>query len=146
VTRDEVDLSVLRFLDRGELIAQCNISPLDQLPADRRFTLEEFQGEVERALGKNFGRIDSAVERKTAHGLRLMKVVAEGTVSELPIQWRYYLAIDPEGHRVALTYTLESKLIERFADADMMMIESLEFASPSADAAPKPGRDVANGK
>jgi hypothetical protein len=146
VTRNEVDLSVLRFLDRGELIAQCNISPLDQLPADRRFTLEEFQGEVERALGKNFGRIDSAAERKTAHGLRLMKVVAEGTVSELPIQWRYYLAIDSEGHRVALTYTLESELVERFADADMMMIESLEFASPSADAAPKPGRDVANGK
>ena len=146
ITRNEVDLSVLRFLDRGELIAQCNISPLDQLPAERRFTLEEFQGDVEQALGKSFGRIDSAAERKTAHGLRLMKVVAEGTVSELPIQWRYYLAIDSEGHRVALTYTLESNLVERFADADVMMIESLEFAAPSADAAAKPRRDVANGK
>ena len=46
----------------------------------------------------------------------------------MPIEWRYYLAIDDQGRRVALTYTLESKLVEQFADADAMMIDSLEFA------------------
>ncbi len=130
VTRDEPALAVLRLLDRGELIAQCNISPLDPVPVESRFTLEHFQEEVQQALGKNFGQIESAAERKTAHGLRLLRVVALGAVSGLPIEWRYYLAIDEQGRRVAFTYTLESKLAEQFADADTMMIDSLEFAKP----------------
>lgn len=127
ITHDEPDLTVLRLVDRGELVAQCNISPMAKLPADVRFTLDQFQEEVQQALGKNFGRFEAAAERKTAHGLRLLRVVVEGTASELPIQWRYYLAIDSEGRRVAMTFTLESTLVDRFADADAMIIESLEI-------------------
>ena len=131
MTRDEPELAVLRFVDRGELIAQCNISPLSKLPAETRFTLEEFQSDVEHVLGERLTHFDSAAERKTANGLRLLKVVAEGTASDLPIEWRYYLAIDPEGRRVALTFTMESSLVDRFADADSMMIESLELLGPA---------------
>jgi hypothetical protein len=138
VTYDDAELTVLRLLDRGELVAQCNISSLPQLSAGSEFGLEEFQSEVQQALGKNFGRVDSAAEHKTATGLRLLKVVAEGTVSELPIQWRYYLAIDAEGRRVAMTYTMESSLVDRFADADATMVESLEFAPPTTTAIIKP--------
>jgi hypothetical protein len=138
VTRDEPELTVLRLLDRGELVAQCNISPLSQLSAGSEFGLDEFQSDVQQALGKNFGRVVSAAEHKTATGLRLLKVVAEGTVSELPIQWRYYLATDREGRRVALTYTMESSLVERFSDADATMVESLEFAAPMTTAIIKP--------
>jgi hypothetical protein len=131
VTRDEPELAVLRLVDRGELIAQCNISPLSKLPAETRFTLEEFQSDVEHVLGERLAHFDSAAERKTANGLRLLKVVAEGTASDLPIEWRYYLAIDPEGRRVALTFTMESSLVDRFADADSIMIESLELLGPA---------------
>jgi hypothetical protein len=136
VTRNEADLTVFRLLDRGELVAQCNISPVAKLPIEQGFSLEQFQGEVEQALGKHFGHFESASERKTGHGLRLLKVVAEGAVADLPIQWRYYLAIDQEGRRIALTYTLEPKLIERFADADAMMIDSLEILASAVAASP----------
>ena len=111
------------------------------MPVESRFTLEHFQEEVQQALGKNFGQIESAAERKTAHGLRLLRVVALGAVSGLPIEWRYYLAIDEQGRRVAFTYTLESKLVEQFADADTMIIDSLEFAKPLPT--PKPADTAA---
>jgi hypothetical protein len=127
LTRDEPELAVLRFVDRGELIAQCNISPLAKLPAETRFTLENFQSDVEHVLGERLARFDSAAERKTSTGLRLLKVVVEGTASDLSIEWRYYLAIDPEGRRVALTFTMESNLVDRFANADQMIVESLEM-------------------
>jgi hypothetical protein len=132
VTRDEPELAVLRLIDRGELIAQCNISPLAKLPAETRFTLEDFQSDVEHVLGERFARFESAAERKTQSGLRLLRVVAAGTASDLPIEWRYYLAIDPEGRRVALTFTMESNLADRFADADQMIVESLEMLAPAA--------------
>jgi hypothetical protein len=132
VTRDEPELAVLRLIDRGELIAQCNISPLAKLPAETRFTLEDFQSDVEHVLGERFARFESAAERKTQSGLRVLRVVAAGTASDLPIEWRYYLAIDPEGRRVALTFTMESNLADRFADADQMIVESLEMLAPAA--------------
>ena len=91
-----------------------------------------FQSDVEHVLGERLAHFDSAAERKTSSGLRLLKVVAAGTASDLPIEWRYYLAIDPEGRRVALTFTMESNLVDRFANADQIIVESLEMLTPAA--------------
>ena len=93
-TRDDAELVVLRYVDRGELVAQGNISPLPNLPAGQNVTLEQFQDEVKRSLGKHFGQFESVAEGKTSTGLRLLKVFVVGTVSELPIEWRYYLVLD----------------------------------------------------
>jgi len=143
ITHDETQLVVLRLVDRGELVAQCNISPLPKLDQGKSVTIEEFQTEVRQSLGKRFDHFDTVAEGKGAGGLRVLKVVASGLVSEIPIQWRYYLAIDPDGRRLALAYTMEGDLVERFADADLAMTDSIEFEatspSPASEAAdPKP--------
>lgn len=143
-TRDDAELVVLRYVDRGELVAQGNISPLPNLPAGQNVNLEQFQDEVKRSLGKHFGEFEAVAEGKTSSGLRLLKVFAVGTVSELPIEWRYYLVLDSHGRRAALAFTLEGKLIERFADADAPLVDSLQFtALPEPHtAAPEPREDV----
>ena len=139
-TRDDAELVVLRYVDRGELVAQGNISPLPNLPAGQNVTLEQFQDEVKQSLGKHFGQFESVAEGKTSTGLRLLKVFVVGTVSELPIEWRYYLVLDPQGRRVALAFTLEGKLIDRFADAETPLVDSLQFTAPPEPhtAAPEP--------
>ncbi len=132
VTRDEAQLIVLRLIDRGELIAQCNISPLPALDQGKTLSIEEFQADVRQSLGKRLQHIDTVAVGKGAHGMRILKVFASGVVSEIPIQWRYYVAIDPDGRRLAIAYTMESDLIERFADADTAMTESIEFDAATA--------------
>ena len=127
ITRNAPNLVVLRLVDRGELVAQCNISALPKLPTGDSLTAEEFQDEVKKSLGKNFGRIESAEEGTTANGSRLMRVFVSGTVSEMPIAWRYYLLLDAEGRRVAFSFTMESSLADRFAEADATISQSLDF-------------------
>ena len=143
VTRNETQLVVLRLIDRGELIAQCNISPLPKLDEGKSVSIEEFQTEVRKSLGKRFDHIETAAEGKGAGGLKVLKVVAAGFASEIPIQWRYYLAIAPDGRRLALAYTMETDLVERFADADAAMTESIEFdtasPTPASESGPKGG-------
>ncbi|HEX3997145.1 MAG TPA: hypothetical protein VHX65_01175 [Pirellulales bacterium] len=146
VTRNETQLVVLRLIDRGELIAQCNISPLPRLDQGKTVTIEEFQAEVQKSLGKRFDKFETVAEGKGAGGLRVLKVVASGFASEVPIQWRYYLAIDPDGRRLALAYTMESDLIERFADADVAMTESIEFEATSPIPANDPEKAEAAAK
>lgn len=134
-TRDNPDLAVLRLVDRGELVAQCNLSPLKNLKPGERMTLAEFQADVERALGKGFGQFLQASESTNAQGQHVLRVIATGIVAELPIQWNYYLVTSPDGQRVAFAFTLEQNLVERFAEADQSLVDSVEFGSTEQAAA-----------
>jgi hypothetical protein len=139
VTRNDAQVVVMRLMDRGELVAQCNLSALPRLDQGNTVTIEDFQAEVQKSLGQRFQRFETVAEGKGAGGIRVLKAIAEGVVSDIPIQWRYYLVIAPDGRRLAMTYTLETNLIERFADADTAMTESIEFenlaSSPAATSA-----------
>jgi hypothetical protein len=121
------DSVVMRLVDRGELIAQCNVSMLPKLNVEQPLTLEMFQKEVQQSLGKNFGLFERAAERKTAAGLRLLHVVAIGTVSELPITWHYYLLVGKDGQRAAVSFTMENSVADRFAGADQLVVDGFRL-------------------
>jgi hypothetical protein len=136
------DLTVLRLVDRGDLIAQCNITPLAALPKDQQLSMEGFQNDVKRVLGKNFEEMIEATEETGENGLRVLRVVVAGTAGELPIQWTYYHLSDDAGHRASLVFTLESSLLSRFAHIDRQLIANFRFveskqptAAPNAESA-----------
>lgn len=124
---DRSDVSILRFVERGDLIAQCNISPLPDSTPGKHLSLEEFKAEIEEALGKNFGQIVEAKQSKTESGLRVLRIVASGVSSELPIQWIYYHVSSDQGRRAAYVFTFEARLAERFGAADDVLSGSFEF-------------------
>ncbi len=75
-----------------------------------------------------------------AAGNRVFRVVAQGEVKELPIQWRYYLIASKSGRRLALSFTLEGPLAERLGDADRRLVAAVELldTKPSVqDATPE---------
>ena len=49
---------------------------------------------------------------------------------------------DEEGRQVALTFTIEQELLERFAEADRAIVGSLQLVKP---ADPKANRSIAAG-
>jgi hypothetical protein len=133
LTEDEPKLTVLRMVDRGELVAQCNISPLPKL--EKAIPLAEFQRDVERTLGKNFGKFVAAGQTINEAGYAVFRVVVHGEVGGLPIEWIYYLVQDRAGHRVSLAFTLEQSLVDRFAATDRAMVAALALTDPPAPTA-----------
>jgi hypothetical protein len=127
VMTEQHDVTILRLVDRGDLIAQCNISPLPALGQNQRLTLEGFQEEVRRALGKNFGQLVEASDQTTDAGIQILRVVATGKTGDLPIDWMYYHLADDHGHRAALVFTLESSLADRFAHLDRELVAAFRF-------------------
>jgi hypothetical protein len=121
------DLTILRLVDRGDLIAQCNITPLAPLAKDQQLSMEGFQNDVKRVLGKNFEEMIEATEDTGENSLRALRVVVAGTVGELPIQWTYYNLADDAGRRASLVFTLESSLLSRFAHIDRELIANFRF-------------------
>ncbi len=143
ITSEERNVAILRFVDRGELVAQCNISPLADV--QKQLTLANFQQEIQRSLADHFGQFLEATEDTGEAGYNVYRVVAAGKVAELPIQWIYYLLTSPEGQRVTLAFTMESNLAERFAAADRELVGSLRFTKPPVAGVPKPVTVRVNG-
>ncbi len=134
ITRDEADSVAMRLIDRGALVAQCNVSVLAKVKLTEPISLESFQKEVQHSLGKNFAAFEHAAEREHPAGYRMLHAVAHGAVSDLPIVWHYYLLIDRQGRRAALSFTMEGRLLERFGEADRLILNEFRF-SETAQAA-----------
>jgi len=136
LTNDDSKLAVWRMLDRGELVAQCNMSPLTG--KKKPLTLAEFQADVEKSLGKNFGQFVKAGQSVNEAGYTVFRVVAHGTVSELPIEWVYYLLQDEQGRGVSLAFTYEQQRAERFAASDQALVAGLRLVEAQSPTAAKP--------
>ncbi|MCI0361937.1 MAG: hypothetical protein L0211_25930 [Planctomycetaceae bacterium] len=129
---DRHEVTILRLVDRGDLIAQCNISRLPQLAKGEQLTLEAFQEDVKKTLGNNFGQIAEASQEASGGGLRTLRVSVSGTTADIPIQWTYYHLSDDAGNRAALVFTIEGELVERFAQIDRELIAAFRFEAGKA--------------
>lgn len=147
VLNESAESVSLRLMDRGELVAQCNIASLPTLEPGMRMTMIKFQEDVERALGKNFGRWISAGEATTSNGHDICRVLATGEVEQVPIQWNYFLVADAQGHQAVMAFTMESDLVARFGKADDRLISTVEFLEPILEDEPaqpvKPVKETA---
>ena len=130
---------VLRMVDRGELVAQCNVSSLANLPEGKQDNLTDFRGDVQQALAKNFVQFEDMGQAKNVKGFQVMHAYVQGKVQDLPIEWRYYLVSDPKtGRRMAFAFTLEKSLVDRLGTSDRDLIEQVELFEPIPESAAKP--------
>ncbi len=137
LTAEDPKLAIMRLLDRGELVAQCNVSALPSA-SKAPPSLAEFQHDIEQSLGKNFGQFVQASQDTTKSGYSVLRVVTRGVVAQLPIEWIYYLVSDKQGHRVSLAFTFEQELEERFAHADRPLINQLTILEPPSPTKAEP--------
>jgi len=112
---------VLRMVDDGALLAECTVSPLP--PGESGMPIEEFRRDIERSLAGRLGRFTASDEQPATESAgRVLRVVSEGTIDGVPLEWRHYLTEDGRGSRTAVTFTVERRFADRFgrADSDFM--------------------------
>ncbi len=129
---EEGQLLVLRLVDKGELVAQCNVSALPATSQGKEITAEDFQADVQKVLGDSFEQFVHAEQWNNDRQVRFVHIIAAGKVDKLPIQWHYYLATNPAGRHLSFAFTVEADLAERFTGEDRTLVESLVFAEPVA--------------
>jgi len=117
--------AVFKMLDRGELVAHCEVSSLPKATDANQTSLAEFQEGVKAALGNAFRRFAEADQFKNSAGCRVYRVVVEGQTAKMPVQWSYCLVSDEHGHRVTFRFTSDPK---HPGQADQQMVQSFRFA------------------
>lgn len=129
-------VAVLRFVDKGNLIAQCNINPIASTEPGKHVSGEQFQLEVQQALGKNFQKIAQAEQIDTRDGRWVYRVTAVGETTLGPTEWIYYLVAAPDGRQMVFVFIIEPKLVPALGNQDLSLVGGLEFLP--AKSAPQP--------
>ena len=125
---DDTRQTVLKRLDRGEVVAQCNLATGPRAGKGRHQDLVQLRDDLRRALGRRFGQFLGAgeVDGDPAGGFRY-KLAAQGREGDLGVLWYYYLVASPEGDQLLVTFTLADSQAKAFGDQDLQLIGSLRW-------------------
>jgi len=129
-------LAVLRLLEKGSLIAQCNIRSVTAAAPGQHTPEQQFQADIREALGANLKSITKAEQLKVTDGRFLYRVTAKGTSHGIEMDWIYYLCADPSGRQIAMVFSVESKLREKLTNRDLEIVNRLRFVDPKRSPTP----------
>ena len=125
-------LIVLKRLNGGQVIAQCNLALGPQAGQGRHQDPTQFRDDIRRGLKKRFVQFLGAgeVDGHPAGGFRY-KVGVQGREGQLGIVWYYYLVASPEGEQLLATFTMALDHAKTFGDQDLALIGSLQWHKKS---------------
>ena len=118
---------VLRLLDRGRMIAQANLSPVEPPAGGGAVSVENFQAEIKASLGERVTGISAAQSVDAPDGRLISRLSVTGKVAEGDRLWRYYLLTAPDGRQAACTITVEPQNLEELAERDVALVRGLRF-------------------
>ena len=125
-------VSILRRLENGRLVAQCNLSTAPEVAAGSGTGRNAFLGDVKTALGPRLRELVSIEPLKSRPGQRFQRgwrVTATGIDHGLPMHWFYYLCTHPSGRQLSLVFAVESDRLKTWARRDRDIISRLEISS-----------------
>jgi hypothetical protein len=119
---------VLKRLDRGEMVAQCNLAVGPNAGKGRHQDLTQFRDDLKKVLGERFVQFvgQGEVEGAPAGNFRY-KLTIQGRQGDAGVLWHYYLIASPEGDQLIATFTLGLAQQTQFGDQDLRLIGSLEW-------------------
>ncbi|MBI3863793.1 MAG: hypothetical protein HY290_18040 [Planctomycetia bacterium] len=142
------DGALLRLLDQGGFIAQCNIKRLPDAEPGQHVSEKQFQQDIQQSLGKNFEEFVQAEKLNLKDGLYVFRAVVAGSIQRAnekkeiettPMQWVYYLVANPEGRQLSFVFSVDARQVKAFENRDLSMVTGVEFLS--ARPLPTPAAD-----
>lgn len=129
---------ILRRMERGSLIAQCNCSPVPTVKPGQQTPADQFEADIQRSLGDRFSEIRARERVPTDDGRMITRVIVAGSVElkgdkgtvDIPMMWIYYLVTDPNGRQMSFVFSVEPNLFEQLGDQDIAMVRSVRFIQP----------------
>ncbi len=126
------DRVVLRCIRDGIVLAQCDIVPMSNQPADMPVSLEQFKMTVKKAVMNNGGDVIDSKQSPSLSQRKWMRVDATGKSNDIPMRWIYCTVTSPDLRRVQLLFTLEEDAYREFVGFEQELIDAIEFQSAVA--------------
>lgn len=129
-------VAILRLVEQGSLVCQCNLSPIPAAAPGEHTPLEQFERDIQQALGDKFQRFTARDTLPADDGRTILRLVAEGEMTvngeqglvKLPMNWIYYLCADRTGKQLSFVFVVEPAFMDVLANRDVAMVKSVRFA------------------
>lgn len=121
--------TVLRLIQDGNLIAQCNLSPLSEPKTGNRMSETEFRELVKKGLGESLKTIQAYESLSEAEDLTIDRLIALGESQKINMTWHYYQAVTKAG-RMLFFVAVETDLKEKLGEEDLKLVKSLKMEKP----------------
>ena len=125
---------MLRLIEQGSLVAQCNLTPIRPAAAGEHVSPQQFQDDIRTSLGPQFKSLEKAEPIATGDGRFLFRVTVIGEANKAPITWIYYLCAAPSGLQTSCVFAIDSTLRKRLGERDLEMMKSLKFVDTPTQA------------
>jgi len=124
----EKEAAIMRYLNQGELMAQCSIVRLASRPADNPLSLQKFKKEVASIVeADKDASLDSAEQLESRSGLNVLEIQVSGIVEEVPLNWMYFHVSNSQGRCVTFVFTHEKELASEVRPAARQLVNNLTF-------------------
>ncbi len=121
------DVTVMRLVESGSLISQCNIAKIRSAKPGEHVLPEQFEKDIRTSLADQLSDIVDAGEVPCDNGNFIFRVIAAGSATDLEMIWIYYLCANPDGRQVSFVFAVERANLEILNDRDLAIVKSLEF-------------------
>ena len=125
-----------RIVEGDDIIAQCNAIRLKDMPAGKQLALEEFQSDIQKALGDQFGQFEAADQKQRDDGNQILRVAVRGVASEVPVCWVYYHIANQQGQCANLVFVMDVEEIKKLGKDDMVAATTVAITA-SANTLPE---------
>ncbi|MCA9081891.1 MAG: hypothetical protein KDA58_15125 [Planctomycetaceae bacterium] len=128
-------VAILRQMESGSLVCQCNIAPVSQVKPGDRTPPVQFEQDIQQSLGNRLKTLTEQEEIPTADGRFIYRVVAQGEVElkgedkalQLPMNWIYYLVTNRDGRQISFVFAVEPHLRETLGERDRQLVTRMSF-------------------
>lgn len=133
-------LAILRLLDQGRLISQCNMTRVESVAPGKHTPESQFQSDIRTSLGERLQRIASAEEVKTRPDdpRFIYRVTALGESNGRKLRWIYYLVTEPDGRQVSFVFAVDENDVQALRERDVALVTSVEFLKQQAPTTVQP--------
>jgi hypothetical protein len=145
-------VAILRLVDRGSLLAQCNLSPIAAVAPGKSTPAEQFESDIKASLGDRLKTMSTPEQLEGAGGTKIIRLVADGDYAvkgpkgdvNIPTRWIYYLCTAPSGKQASFVFAVEGALVEELGTRDEELVKNLQFVdrftppAQTSQAQPKP--------
>ncbi len=114
VFHETPEMVMLRMLQDGALVAQCNLAPAATVRAGDATSEQEYLAEVQAALEERKGLVKSSRIHPDINGWRIHHVRAVGKANSKALIWDYYLCSAKTGEQISLIFS--------FAEEDQKLV------------------------
>jgi len=125
---DQPSKTLLRMLDKGNLVAQCNIVAMPRTDPRTPTSLRKFTEDLVKGLEKNSPRVVAADETFNSAGYHELRVILDGKVErEMQLRWVYFLLTDRNGYQTVIVFVIEADQLPQFGDSDEKILDTFRM-------------------